>query len=91
VSQVQWYNDSIYLFFTAAGTFNTQAVQCIGLMKSADGTNFTSPQIAVQLPQDVYPLADNYWGFQRHQLWPLTILFIYLQMWRAPSMANGHK
>jgi hypothetical protein len=56
------YNDSIYLFFTAAGTLNSQAVQCIGLMKSADGTNFTSPQIAVQLPQDVYPLADNYWG-----------------------------
>jgi predicted GH43/DUF377 family glycosyl hydrolase len=56
------YNDSIYLFFTAAGTVNSQAVQCIGLMKSADGTNFTSPQIAVQLPQDVYPLADNYWG-----------------------------
>jgi predicted GH43/DUF377 family glycosyl hydrolase len=56
------YNDSIYLFFTAAGTLNSQAVQCIGLMKSADGTNFTSPQIAVQLPQDVYSLADNYWG-----------------------------
>lgn len=56
------YNDSIYLFFTAAGTLNSQAVQCIGLMKSDDGANFTSPQIAVQLPQDVYPLADNYWG-----------------------------
>lgn len=37
-------------------------MQCIGLMKSADGTNFTTPQIAVQLPQDVYPLNDNYWG-----------------------------
>jgi predicted GH43/DUF377 family glycosyl hydrolase len=56
------YNDSIHLFFTAAGTVNAQAVQCIGLMKSADGANFTSPQIAVQLPQDVYPLTDNYWG-----------------------------
>jgi sucrose-6-phosphate hydrolase SacC (GH32 family) len=56
------YNDSIHLFFTAAGTVNAQAVQCIGLMKSADGTNFTAPEIAVQLPQDVYPLTDNYWG-----------------------------
>jgi hypothetical protein len=56
------YNDSIYLFFTAAGTLNTQAIQCIALMKSSDGTIFTTPQIAVQLPQDVYPLTDNYWG-----------------------------
>jgi hypothetical protein len=56
------YNDSIYLFFTAAGTVNSQAVQCIGLMKSANGTDFSAPQIAVQLPQDVYPLTDNYWG-----------------------------
>jgi hypothetical protein len=56
------YNDSIYLFFTAAGTINSQAIQCIAIMKSADGANFTAPQIAVQLPQDVYPLTDNYWG-----------------------------
>jgi hypothetical protein len=56
------YNDSIYLFFTAAGTLNSQAIQCISLMKSSNGTNFTAPEIAVQLPQDVYPLTNNYWG-----------------------------
>ena len=56
------YHDSIYVFFTSAGTVSGSPVQCIGLMKSKDGTTFTSPQQAVTLPIDVYPLASNYWG-----------------------------
>ncbi len=56
------YNDSIYVFFTSAGVDSGNPIQCIGLMKSKNGTNFTSPQIAVTLPQSVYPSSNNYWG-----------------------------
>jgi len=37
-------------------------LQGIGLIKSANGTIFTNPELAVLLPQDVYALIDNYWG-----------------------------
>lgn len=56
------YHDSIYVFFTGAGTVSGTPIQCIGLMKSKDGTLFNSPQQAVTLPLDVYPLSSNYWG-----------------------------
>ncbi|MBL7889282.1 MAG: T9SS type A sorting domain-containing protein [Bacteroidia bacterium] len=59
---VMLYNDSIRLFFTAGGILNTSPIQCIGMMSSADGTNFNTPQIAVTLPNDVYPAASGYWG-----------------------------
>ncbi|MBN8697940.1 MAG: hypothetical protein J0L87_15525, partial [Bacteroidetes bacterium] len=59
---VMLYNDSIRLFFTAGGILNTSPIQCIGMMSSADGTNFNTPQIAVTLPTDVYPAASGYWG-----------------------------
>jgi hypothetical protein len=55
------YNDSIYLFFTTAGTVSNVPVQGIGLMKSGDGTNFASPRLAVQLPTTVYS-SSSYWG-----------------------------
>ncbi len=56
------YQDSICVFFTAAGLVNGNFVQTIGLMKSSDGTTFGAPQPTVFLPQNVYPLSDNYWG-----------------------------
>lgn len=56
------YQDSIQLFFTAAGVVDGMAVQSIGWMKSSDGMNFTEPEQAISLPEDVYPLAQNYWG-----------------------------
>jgi hypothetical protein len=56
------YHDSIYVYFTAAGLVGGNFIQTIGLMKSADGSNFSAPQPTVFLPQDVYPLSDNYWG-----------------------------
>lgn len=56
------YNDSIYLFFTAAGLQNSKSIQCIGLMKSADGVNFGAAEQAVLLPEDVYPPSDEYLG-----------------------------
>lgn len=56
------YHDSIYVFFTSSGVLNTAPINCIGLMKSVDGTNFTTPQVAVQMPQSVYPVSSNYWG-----------------------------
>jgi len=37
-------------------------LQGIGLIKSANWTIFTNPELAVLLPQDVYALIDNYWG-----------------------------
>lgn len=55
------YNDSIYLFFTTAGTVSNIPVQGIGLIKSGDGTHFSTPQLAVQLPASVYP-GNSYWG-----------------------------
>lgn len=56
------YHDSIYVFFTASGVLSSTPINCIGLMKSSDGTNFTTPQVAVQMPQSVYPTSSNYWG-----------------------------
>lgn len=56
------YHDSIYLFFTAAGVHNSYPIQCIGLIRSADGTTFGSALMTATLPQDVYPTASNWWG-----------------------------
>lgn len=56
------YHDSIYVFYTSAGIVSGNPIQCIGLIKSADGSIFNTPQQAVTLPLDVYPLANNYWG-----------------------------
>lgn len=56
------YRDSIFVFFTAGGIQASLPIQCIGLLKSPDGTNFNSPEQAVFLPQDVYPLSSDYWG-----------------------------
>lgn len=56
------YHDSVFVFFTSAGTISGNPIQCIGLMKSNDGTVFNVPQIAVTLPTSVYPLSSNYWG-----------------------------
>lgn len=56
------YRDSIHVFFTAAGIFNSNAVQGIGWLKSADGVNFGTPSLAFSLPTDVYPLSNDYWG-----------------------------
>jgi hypothetical protein len=56
------YHDSIYLFFTAAGVDNGTPLQCIGLMRSANGTTFNTPIQTAKIPQDVYPSVDNWWG-----------------------------
>jgi hypothetical protein len=56
------YHDSIFVFFTAGGIQASLPIQGIGLMKSADGTNFGIPSQEVFLPQDVYPLSSDYWG-----------------------------
>jgi len=56
------YRDSIFVFFTAIGTQGAAVVQSIGLIKSADGTNFTTPEQKVLMPQTVYPSADNWYG-----------------------------
>ena len=56
------YHDSIYVFFTAAGTVAGIPMTSIGLMKSADGTQFGAPSVAVTLPTDVYPYTSGYWG-----------------------------
>lgn len=56
------YHDSIYLFFTAAGVDNGTPLQCIGLMRSANGTTFDTPIQTAKIPQNVYPSIDNWWG-----------------------------
>ncbi|MBL7884646.1 MAG: T9SS type A sorting domain-containing protein [Bacteroidia bacterium] len=56
------YRDSIYVFFTAIGTQGASVVQGIGLIKSADGTNFTAPEQKVTMPQSVYPSANGWYG-----------------------------
>lgn len=55
------YNDSIYVYFTAAGIVNGSPMQGIGCIKSADGSNFGNPALAFSLPTDVYETSD-YWG-----------------------------
>jgi hypothetical protein len=55
------YNDSIYVFFTAAGIVNGSPLQGIGCIKSADGSNFGNPSLAFSLPTAVYGSPD-YWG-----------------------------
>lgn len=56
------YRDSIFVFFTATGTVAGKSVSSIALMKSANGSKFDSPKIAVTNPVDVYPSDSNYWG-----------------------------
>jgi hypothetical protein len=56
------YHDSIHVFFTGAGIVGGNFAQGIGWMKSADGTNFTQPELAVSAPASVYPLSSDYWG-----------------------------
>ncbi len=56
------YRDSIFVFFTAGVFQASLPIQCIGLLKSADGTNFGIPSQAVFMPQDVYPTSSGYWG-----------------------------
>lgn len=56
------FNDSIFVFFTAGGIVSEVPVNSIGLMKSSDGVNFNDAQIAVTLPEDVYPSSEEYWG-----------------------------
>jgi len=56
------YRDSIFVFFTAGGFQASLPIQCIGLLKSADGTNFGTPTQAVFMPQAIYPTASGYWG-----------------------------
>ncbi len=56
------YHDGIYVFFSGGGIENGTAVQSIGLIRSANGTNFGSAIEAVKLPQDVYPTSDGWYG-----------------------------
>jgi hypothetical protein len=56
------FNDSIYVFFTAGGIIGGIPSQSIGLIKSADGTNFNTPEVAVTMPTSIYPVEENYWG-----------------------------
>lgn len=56
------FNDSIYLFFTAAGIQNGNFVQSIGLIKSDSGFTFSSPTQQVLIPNDVYPSTANWFG-----------------------------
>jgi hypothetical protein len=56
------YQNNIHLFFTAAGIVDGTTIQSIGWMTSSDGTNFSEPETAIGLPEDVYPIAENYWG-----------------------------
>lgn len=56
------YHDSIYLFFTSAGTIFGTPMTCIAVMGSIDGTHFSEPQIAITLPTDIYPIDSGYWG-----------------------------
>jgi hypothetical protein len=56
------YHDSLYLFFAGGGVENGNTVESIGLIRSADGTNFGTAIEAVKLPQDVYPSSDGWYG-----------------------------
>ncbi|MGB1032263.1 MAG: hypothetical protein ACPGWM_06600, partial [Flavobacteriales bacterium] len=51
--------DTLYLFYTAAGTVGNQS---IGLVRSNDGHTFTDTTQVVTLPTDVYPEDGNYAG-----------------------------
>lgn len=56
------YHDSIYVFFTASGTIASTPSQSIGLIKSPDGSSFSTPESVVSIPNDVYPVINGYWG-----------------------------
>lgn len=56
------YHDSIYVYFSGAGIDHSVGIQCIGLMKSADGAHFGTAQKAVELPRTVYPASEQYVG-----------------------------
>lgn len=51
--------DTLYLFFTAAGTVGFQS---IGLVRSTDGRSFIDTTQTATLPTDVYPNGNNYAG-----------------------------
>lgn len=56
------YHDSIFVYFSGAGTVGATTVQCIGVIKSPDGSTFGAPEQVVTLPEDVYPSAAGYFG-----------------------------
>lgn len=51
--------DTLYLFFTAAGP---SSYQSIGLVRSIDGSNIIDTTLTATLPTDVYPAGNDYVG-----------------------------
>lgn len=51
--------DTLYLFFYAAGPDGNQS---IGLVRTTDGTNFIDTTLTATLPAEVYPDDQNYVG-----------------------------
>lgn len=59
---VEIINDSLYLFYTGAGFDGVEVIQSIGLLKSVDGATFSASQRVVDIPRDLYPKTDNWYG-----------------------------
>lgn len=55
-------DDTIYVFFTAAGLNGSAVEQTIGLVRSIDGSTIIDTTRAVKLPADAYPASANWWG-----------------------------
>ncbi len=59
------FNDKLHVYFTAQGYHTSVSDQAmsIGLITSSDGTNWSSPQMALFPDQTQYPIASSYKGY----------------------------